>query len=668
MVVYFYQPGTSKMLTIFMAGYDRRERLLRRLLSACLVFSLLGVTPAFVGAQAVVDSPTETVEGQVVAPGVANRTLTEAQPTAQPLSESGGKTTALTRITRDIRYLASDELAGRQPGTPEMQLAEDFIVQQYQEAGVAGAASDGSYLQRVPVDGTRTVDKNTTQLTFTGPDGQKMTPVLNESFACLVGRKPSSINGGLVFVGYGIAANEHNYNEFRDVDVEGKIVVVIRREPQQSSPESVFDGEQTSDHSFIMSKIRAARKAGAIGIVMVNDAETVSNDDNDRLVQSNQFGTVSFPFYQIKRSALNEMLVSSPLHGPTGKTLRSLEQVEAWIDSRLEPISQPIKGWAASAEASFPKTDVVTSNLVAVVPGQGNLAEETVIVGAHYDHIGRGAYGSRTPWRKEIHNGADDNATGTAAVLELARRFASKNPNDAPRRRLVLICFTAEEMGLLGALHYVAEPLFEIKDTVAMVNFDMIGLLREKELTIYNWNTSRAFASMFAQANESSELTLKFPAAAFAGSDHLPFNQSKIPNMFIHTGISDTYHTPDDTFETINCEGVVTVVDFSERVLEQLLTSEKPVYGKPKRFQLGLQLDREGDESGLKITKVIKDSIAERAGIRKGDIVLSVDGDTISKRRELVRRIRRDVGKMINLKIRRGAEEIDFQIELKSKP
>ena len=163
-------------------------------------------------------------------------------------------------------------------------------------------------------------------------------------------------------------------------------------------------------------------------------------------------------------------------------------------------------------------------------------------------------------------------------------------------------------------------------------------------------------------------MKLKLPPAAFAGSDHLPFNQSQIPNMFIHTGVTDIYHTPEDTFDTMNCEGVVKVVDFSQSVLEQLLVSKKPTYGVPKRFRLGIQLAREGGEDGVEITKVIEDSLAESVGLEIGDLVTSIDDDPILKRRDLVRRIRRDVGKTVSLKVLRGDQEIDFTIELKNNP
>ena len=646
------------MLTDFCNFQANIQHHVQSLLASIIFVCAFIYGSGFAVAQAVLEPPAATESTAESAAEFAAAQSDASDPSAA----------SLTRLTDDIRYLASDELAGRQPGTPEMQLAVDFIVQQYQEAGVKGAAEGGSYFQQVPVDGTRAVDPAKTHMVFNGPDSQTLALSLNETFTSLIGRKANTLQGGLMFVGYGIAADEHNYNEYQDVDVSDKVVVMLRREPQQNSSDSVFDGDETSDHSFIVSKVRSARKAGAKGIILVNDSETASTDEADQLVQSDQFGTISFPFYQIKRTTLNDLLAVSPMHSPTGKKLTTIEQVEEWIDSRLEPISQPLKGWSIDAGAVFTKTEIDTSNLVAVIPGQGELADETVIVGAHYDHIGLGAYGSRTPWRKEIHNGADDNATGTAAVLELARRFSDLPADESPRRRLVLICFTAEEMGLLGALHYVSDPLFDLKNTVAMVNFDMIGSLREDELTVYNWNTSPDFAAILERANETLGMELTLPRAGFAGSDHLPFNQSQIPNMFIHTGITDTYHTPEDTFDTMNCAGVVKVVDFSQSVLEQLLTSSRPKYGVPKRFQLGIQMEREGDGEGVEITKVIKDSVAETAGLKAGDLVLAIDDEPIEKRRDLVRRIRRDAGKTINLKVRRVDQEIDFSIELKNKP
>jgi hypothetical protein len=341
--------------------------------------------------------------------------------------------------------------------------------------------------------------------------------------------------------------------------------------------------------------------------------------------------------------------------------LKSIAAVEDLIDSNLEPISQPIANWSAEFKSDFQLKKVPTNNIIGIIEGEGPNADETIIIGAHYDHLGDGAYGSRAGGRREIHNGADDNATGTAAVIELARRINSRDKK--PGRRLVFICFTAEEMGLLGAFHYVQNPIFPLEKTVTMVNFDMIGWLREGRLTLYNGNTSPQFDPIFEAANEG--LDFELVKGAGGGSDQIPFNNKQIPNVFIHTGQNAVYHTPEDDFEAINCEGALKVIDFSERVVDGLAALEKPpAYGTPKRIRLGVML--EDDNDVVTIEGVTSDSLAEKAGLLKGDVILDIDGAKITSRREVNRIVQRDRGKTIKLKLKRGDAEIQLNVELKS--
>jgi hypothetical protein len=568
---------------------------------------------------------------------------------------------ALQRVTYDIKYLASDEMAGRQPGTPGIQLAEDYIVAEYKKAGLK-PLDDGTYLQAMEVGNRRTVIKDQTALTLMGPNDAEMKLELGKDFQQLVGRKDFDLNADLVFAGYGISAQEHNYDDYANADVEGKIVVIIRREPQADDPNSVFDGKNTSRHASGRSKVTAARRAGAAGILLVNDGLSAVDDERDELVDSSRFGTMSVPFAQVKRSVIDEILESSPLNNPAGGKLSSISQIEKLIDSNLEPITQPITGWKASFQSAFQLNRVKTNNIIGIIEGEGPNANETIVIGAHYDHLGDGAYGSRAGGRREIHNGADDNATGTAAVIELARRFKARDKK--PGRRLVFICFTAEEMGLLGAIHYVENPIFPLEDTVAMVNFDMIGWLRENELTLYNWNSSADLDPIFEAANEGVGLDLRKPASGFAGSDHLPFNQRDIPNMFIHTGTNAVYHTPEDDFEAINCEGALKVINYSENVVDGIASLEKrPKFGAPKPFRLGVMLSDENDT--VTIEGVTSGSVAEKAGLQEGDVIVDIDGEPMTRRRNVTRVIRRDTGKTVKMKLKRGDTEVILNIDLK---
>ena len=576
---------------------------------------------------------------------------------AKKVKQSGS---SLARVTFDIEYLASDELGGRKPGTPEMKLSEDHIIKAYREAGLVDPTETGKYMQTLEVGGRRNrVAEGSASLVLTSPDGDEVTLSEGEQYSLLLGRKEFDVSSGLAFVGYGInAEDELNFNEYDGIDVKGKVVVMIRREPQQKMPESVFDGEELTEWAYIETKADSAREAGAAAILLVNDSVT-AEEEGDDLLPADQFGddNGSVPFMHIKRAEFNEMLAKTPVVTAAGNKLKTISAIEAQLDEELEPLSQTMKGWKVSTKGNFASGRIKTSNIIGVIEGEGPNAHETIVVGAHYDHLGDGAYGSRARANQRglIHNGADDNATGTAAVMELARRFAARDKK--PGRRIVFICFTAEEMGLLGARYYVDNPTFPLDDTVAMINFDMIGWLREDKVTLFGWNSSAQFDKMFNDANTDFNFELVKPEAGFAGSDHVPFNQKRIPNTFIHTGLTSTYHTPDDDFETIDCEGAVKVIDFTEAFMDELCSSEKrPKYTYKGPFLFGVNVGTNG-EGQLVISRVTNNSIASKAGLENNDIILKWSDDVLENRRDLRRVIRRDKGSTVTLKILRGDEE-----------
>ena len=629
---------------------------------ACFAVSIFAFPPSTVFAQAVAEVEPETeVEGEVES---------ESESAKSKPTQSEAAAAILERVTYDIKYMASDELGGRQPGTPEMKLCEDYIVGEYKKIGLVSPMEDGSYFQTFEVGKTRKFVADDSGIKLMGPNDAEMELAAGADYTQMTCRKDFDMAGELVFVGYGINADEeHNYNDYEGIDVEGKVVVLIRREPQQENAASVFDGEEITPYSYIRTKVVAARDAKAAGVLMVNDGLSSPDEDRDELLASDQCGsdTNSIPFAQIKRSALNKILELSPLSTPTGEKLETLEAIEAHIDDELEPVSQTISGWKISMKGAFEDRGIETSNIVGVIEGEGPNAHETIVIGGHYDHLGKGAYGSRAQDRfGEIHNGADDNATGTAGVIELARRYAARD--EKPGRRLVFVCFTAEEMGLLGAYHYVQNPIYPLEDTVAMVNYDMIGWLRDDKLTLYGWNSSKQFDALFEAANEGFDLDLQKPASGFAGSDHLPFNEKRIPNTFIHTGINDVYHTPDDDFEAIDCEGAVKVIDFTEKFVDGLAAMEKrPKYGMPKPFRLGV-LARANDNGEFVFQRISTGSIAESAGLQEGDVLVSwTVGDEeheISSQRQLRRAIRRDRGETVKMKLLRDDAEVLLNVLL----
>jgi len=368
----------------------------------------------------------------------------------------------------------------------------------------------------------------------------------------------------------------------------------------------------------------------------------------------------------------NQILDTTPVFTPTGKPLKTVAEIESRIDSTLEPLSQTIPGWEIKMAAEFVEVKTKTSNIIGIAEGRGDLADETIVIGAHYDHLGVGNYGSRSrDAGKAIHNGADDNASGTAAVMELARRFGQKT--EGPARRVVFICFSAEELGLLGAKHYVDNPVVPVEGTIAMINYDMIGYLREDSLLMYGWETSPVFDGLLKKANQTVGLELVKPTGAFGGSDHLAFNSKEIPNVFFHTGLTDVYHTPDDDFEAINVEGAARVIDLGEAFVSQLRTLEKrPSYhqGPPPRrkgVKMGVVI-RVDEESGrLKIQRVLEDSPAAVAGMEVGDEIMSFNGKTkVNSRRRLSREIKRGTGQTVQIIVDRNGEAVVLDLDLKS--
>ncbi len=568
---------------------------------------------------------------------------------------------ALERVTTDIRILASEEFGGRQPGKPGIQLAEDYLVKHYTEIGLKPLAN-GTYLQEFEVGRQLKLDPESARLVLHGPADTKLEFELGKDWAALNSRSNPEIKGAdLVFVGFGLAASELNFDEYANVDVKDKVVVLIRTEPQGKSEQSVFHRDTPTRHASIRTKVTAARRAGAVAVILVNDTQTAPDEAHDDLVSSDLLGSMVIPFAQIKRSKFEALLETTAILGGGGEAFHTLTHIEDHIDDQLEPISQPVVGWTVDYEAKFISSGIKTNNVIGVLEGEGPLANETIVIGAHYDHLGDGAYGSRAPGRREIHYGADDNATGTAAVVELARRFAKRDKK--PERRMVFICFSAEEMGLLGAVHYVANPEFPLEDTAMMINFDMIGWLREKNVHVLSWNSSAQFEPVLDRCGEELGLEVVKPRSSIGGSDHMPFNSRQIPNLFFHTGLHEVYHTPEDNFESINCEGAVHVIDFSEKVIEQMMAIEKrPVFGPPRPFQLGITLAENPDEA--RIETVTSDSVAEKAGLLVDDLILKINDEEVTSGRVLRRILRSEEGKTVQFRIKRGDKERVLDISL----
>jgi len=412
-------------------------------------------------------------------------------------------------------------------------------------------------------------------------------------------------------------------------------------------------------------------------VLFVNNYESSPTPETDELAEPSSFGNESsaVPFAHVKQAVIDSILRKTPLKVGSDQTLSNLAEVAAWIDKHLTPISQEVPGWSAKVSTEFKANTVRTDNLIGVIEGEGPLAEETIIIGGHYDHLGYGGFGSRTQNRTgEIHNGADDNASGTAAVVELARRIAT---GPRPSRRMVFICFSGEERGLIGSNYYVRNPVFPLENTVAMLNFDMIGNLKNNRVEVNGVGSATEFAEIVRVADEATPINITVVPGAFAGSDHLPFYQRGIPVMFCFTGMTSIYHTPDDDFNTLNIEGAVSVIDYSEQLLRGLdgLKKRPTFVGSQQNSRrttaartpyIGVQPDLAASGSnGIVLRGVRPDSPAAEAGLQTGDVIVKVGEKSVEGYQTLIESLGTSKpGDKLSLTFKRGEEEQVVDVEL----
>ncbi len=589
-------------------------------------------------------------------------------------TEETSREAIVERVREDIKVLASDELQGRGVETEGIEVAAKRIIDTYEKAGLKPGMPDGSWRQSFPVVLGDEVITEKSKVELTGPDGSKVALKLKDEFQPIRRGTNGEASGGLAFVGYGISSEEDKYDDYAGIDVAGKVVIMIRREPKGPDG-NAFRGSETSTHAFVDRKMELLAKSKAAAVLLVNN--DAGQDGEDELSAPSAFGNQgeSVPFAHVKRSVVDSILKKTPLKAEGDKTLDSLEAVTKYIDETLKPVSQELAGWKVDIATQFETKSISTDNIIGVVEGEGPLADETIVIGAHYDHLGFGGYGSRAQNRTgEVHNGADDNASGTAAVMELARRFGT---GPKPKRRMVFICFSGEERGLIGSEYYVKNPVFPLENTVTMINFDMIGNLKDNRVEVNGVGTAAEFEAIAKKADEVIPVDITIVPGAFAGSDHLPFYRNNIPVMFCFTGMTSIYHTPDDDFETLNIEGAVTVIDYTEQLLRGIdalekrptFASSQPRGRRPVASRtpfLGIQPDLAASGSnGIVLRGVRDNSPAQKAGLQTGDVITMVGETKMESYANLIEiLVASKPGDKLTLKFKRAEAEMTVEVEL----
>jgi aminopeptidase YwaD len=535
------------------------------------------------------------------------------------------------RYLQHVSFLASDDLEGRGNGTPELERAADYIASQFRSYGLQPAGDNGSYFQKFEITVQREFGgKNTLQISGVARERDK-------DFVTIPLSSTGTYEGPVVFAGYGMTSETLKWDDYAGLDVKGKAVLVFRHDPEETSPASRFARDAGTPSTFI-SKARNARAHGARAILFITDPNNHPTEPDvvGKATSDLEFRDLSILAMHVTRDSV------VPLFNQSGKTMADVQRS---IDRDNKPQSFDLPNSRIRMSTEIKAIRKTVRNVVAAVRGtDSKLRNEWLVIGGHYDHLGLGDPNGSLSKADigKIHHGADDNASGTAGVLELAR-LIGRNKQEF-KRSVLLMTFAGEELGLFGSSHYVNDPKAPLSSITAMINMDMIGRLSNRPLNVMGAGTSPDLGAWVTQANKSVGLNLAFSSGGHEGSDHVSFNGKRIPTLFFFSGLHSDYHRPTDTTEKIDASGAIRVLSLVAGTAELIANAPlKLAYtevkedrpqtagggGSPYAVYFGSVPDFRDDLEGVLFADVRADSPAGKAGLKPGDLLVEFAGEPI---------------------------------------
>ncbi len=487
-------------------------------------------------------------------------------------------------ILKDITFLASDSLKGRPTPSREQDTAAAYIAESFRKSGLKQI--NGSYFQAVNLGKIRLAKEN--YLKFS-KDGKEVSFNIKEEFIPFEMTANNQVSGDIVFAGYGISASEFKYDDYENIDVKGKIVFVLRHEPGEEDTASVFDGNKATDYSEVNEKVKIAIEHGAAGVIVATDPL-----NHTSLVPR------GFPWPSLSKIIPKDALPISLIDEEKNKipvihvgeevinylfgSVSKLRTIQQEIDKNFKPNSFELKGCTVSIKTSTEIEKAPARNVVGFIEGTDpELKKEIIVIGAHYDHVAPKKKVNLTD--DVIFNGADDNASGTVAILALAKAFGTLQ--QAPKRSLLFIAFTGEELGLLGSDAYANNPLFPLDKTVAMINFDMVG--RNSLDTVYIVGGSRSpdLKEINIKENAKVGFVLGYDFENFLGrSDQASFLKKKVPALYYTSGEHPDYHKVTDEVRLINPEKIAKISRLAFYTINKIANESRHYKVIPKKISL----------------------------------------------------------------------------------
>jgi hypothetical protein len=559
-------------------------------------------------------------------------------------------------IMDHIRYLSHKDRAGRYPGTRESKDVISYLIRHFKSFGVQPGGGNGSFVQPFNITDGIELGKNNSLII----DGDSL--VTGRDYMPLWFSGNETVSASAVFAGYGFSIDEKElkWNDYNGLDVVGKWVIVMRHGPERNNQHSLY-----SPHSGLHKKMLVARDKGALGIIYVSQME---DTDIHPLKYIAGYSNAGIPAIHISNEMADELFKTD------GWTL---ERIQKTMNKTLKSIAFKLP---VTINASVDLNPIQTraANVVGLIQsGNRKYRNEYVVIGAHFDHIGMGGAGtgSRKPDTSAIHFGADDNASGTAGLLEIAQKLVSQKSR--LKRSVILLAFDAEEKGLLGAKYFTENPLVDLQNIVAMINLDMIGRMKDSTITVGGVGTSPLFELLLNRESVGRNFTINMTKPGYGPSDHAAFYTKDIPVLFFFTGFHSEYHTPEDSWKLINLKGEKDILDLVYDITFQLSRlSERPVFteagpkeGRMKRntkfkVTFGIVPVYGSTKKGLEIDGISKpDGPAAKAGIIKGDVIKSMGGKPINDIYEYMERLEEiEPGMTITVLINRDGSELRLPV------
>lgn len=574
-----------------------------------------------------------------------------------------------THVLGYVRTLADPRWEGRGIGTAGIDSAANWIAARMAAAGLQPAGEKGGWFQ--PFEVTTGVEVH--DPCFLQVGGKRFAD--RERIVPLGFSTNGTVTTRVVFAGYGITAPGLSYDDYADLDVRDAIVLLLTNEPGELDSTSRFDGTINTPYAEVRTKAINAREHGALGMLVVNGPRHHAGEPLKLPAPDG----VGYMTSGLLAAAISEE-VADALLAPSGLTLRAAQDA---IEAQQQPHSRTLPE-SVTVALALKRTRATTRNVVGRIAGRDTA--RTLVLGAHYDHLGMGGSSSLSS-EHAPHVGADDNASGTAALLVAAERMAARMVKGwVPTHTLVFCAFSGEEIGLVGSSHFTDDPPVELKTIEAMVNMDMVGRLRQNKLQVMGVGTASGFPDMVNRVNRAvpqSPFDLKTSEDGYGPSDHSSFYKRDIPVLMLFTGAHADYHKPSDTWDKIHASGLARISHFAEALLETLDARPRAVFTKAKAdaspgriaggggygAYLGTIPDYMQTEGGVLLSGVRAGSPSELGGLRAGDAIIRFDGIRVDNIYDYTFALRsRKPGQEVRVTVQREGHEVDLRVTLGRRP